>query len=816
MKCCAFPTGKCAAQKTAIIGGVTPLALDEENVGRPTASLLSAGGEDFTNESFLSQHMPYLTYVSDDIMMLKEGDLLATLRLDGVNPMTTQDTDLDALKKAVAAIVAVAGNTFGFYVHRISVPQNLGMEPVKGDSFAAEIDKAWQSHIADLGPKKRSLYLTVVRRPNIAARLPLLRKFATRNYRKDRRVRTQHLNEVMNFFKEALSAAKPVRLTREGGEWLGYLGALNYGRFSPIAEGKGMVSLAAQASNCRATFNGDLVTIRDEVTGQLRYGAVFAMKNYPAITDVTMLDGLDLPVDVVLTNSFTPIPNNIMGERMQRIIRQMKASDDAAVSLRDQLEEAADDLESGRITFGNHHLSVAVYAESQDLLEKAVAQVKRVAQEISAVVVRENMALKATYFAQHPGNFSYRPRATPISSTNFAEFAALHGSVEGRPPEQSPWSENITVFPTVGASGYRFNFHLRGDPKKEPTAGHTLVLGTMGTGKTLTTAFLVAQAQRMKARVFFFDKDNGLEMAIRAMGGAYNQIRAGVPTGLNPLATETDSRGQAWLSDWLSTLMSRKGELNGDQARALQLAIRQNATADRSLQNFQSFEQLFRSLDHNEELQSRIGEWNSGGRFGWVFEDVPEGENDLQIDGDLVGFDMTEILDMDTERTAVLSYIFRQIERVVEDRRPTIILLDEAWKYLDDEYFVQRLDNWAVTMRKLDVILVMLTQLPSQLEKSRIGKTIVETASTQILFPNPKAAAQDYHYLRLNEKEAELLVQPTLGLRTALIRSDEDSVFIDADLSSLGDLLPVLGGGTTGEEFVGEGWRNRKNFWSKK
>nr|WP_254679229.1 hypothetical protein [Celeribacter baekdonensis] len=48
---------------------------------------------------------------------------------------------------------------------------------------------------------------------------------------------------------------------------------------------------------------------------------------------------------------------------------------------------------------------------------------------------------------------------------------------------------------------------------------------------------------------------------------------------------------------------------------------------------------------------------------------------------------MTEILDMTTERMAVLSYIFRQIERVVEDRRPTIIVLDEAWKLLDDPYF---------------------------------------------------------------------------------------------------------------------------------
>jgi type IV secretion system protein VirB4 len=72
----------------------------------------------------------------------------------------------------------------------------------------------------------------------------------------------------------------------------------------PIAEGAAFSSLASQASNCLATFEGDRVTIRDEVTGALRYGAVFAIKTYPSITDVTMLDALDLPIDVVLTNSF--------------------------------------------------------------------------------------------------------------------------------------------------------------------------------------------------------------------------------------------------------------------------------------------------------------------------------------------------------------------------------------------------------------------------------------------------------------------------------------------------------------------------------
>ena len=39
-------------------------------------------------------------------------------------------------------------------------------------------------------------------------------------------------------------------------------------------------------------------------------------------------------------------------------------------------------------------------------------------------------------------------------------------------------------------------------------------------------------------------------------------MRAGRPTGLNPLQTEIDARGQAWLADWLASLLER-----GDRGR---------------------------------------------------------------------------------------------------------------------------------------------------------------------------------------------------------------------------------------------------------
>ncbi len=788
------------------------MAFDGLRYAKLSAALLETSGSALARESYLSEHLPYVSFAKPDVMILREGDLMATLRLEGLAAATTPDGDLDAMKRAVAAVIAQTGNLFGFYVHRIFVPQDLSLRPIRGDSFAAEIDRQWQAHVTSLTCKKPQLYLSILRRPELGARVPLLSAVAKRTWMKDRDVRACELDEVTSFFETALAAAKPVRLNNSTGEWLGYLGALLTGQFAPLAKPQPPLPLAYALGTCRTTFEGNTARIICGTTGQVRYGALFSIKSYPALTDVNLFDSLDLPLDVILTNSFSPIPTNIMGERIQRIIRQMRAADDAAISLREQLLEAADDQEAGRIAFGDHHLSIAVYAPDQASLENAAAEIKRLGQDIMAVIVRENMTLKATYFAQAPGNFAYRARKTPISTINFADFSALHGCVEGRSDTEIPWGSPLTVFPTSGSSGYSFNFHEPGVPEREPTVGHTLMLGRTGSGKTLLSAFLAAQAQRIGARLFFFDKDQGLEMAVRALGGCYNTILAGIPTGLNPLQTETDKRGQAWLTDWLATLLSRGGDLSGEQSRQIQSAVSQNARAGASLQRFGSFQTLFQALDDEGELQARVGEWAPGGRFGWVFDEPGDGDA-LDMDGDVTGFDMTEILDMSTERMAVLSYILRRIERIVEDRRPTVIVLDEAWKLLDDAYFAARLENWLVTMRKMNCVVVMLTQYPSQLRAARVGKIIVETVPTQILFPNDRATPTDYDLLRVNEKEAALLTQPSTGQRIALVRSAGDSVFVDVDLSALGPLLPILGGGRSGAAQVGTDWRATPEFW---
>lgn len=132
---------------------------------------------------------------------------------------------------------------------------------------------------------------------------------------------------------------------------------------------------------------------------------------------------------------------------------------------------------------------------------------------------------------------------------------------------------------------------------------------------------------------------------------------------------------------------------------------------------------------------------------------------------------------------------------------------------LADEMFVKRLHDWLVTMRKRNCVVMMLTQTPGHLDTSPVGQTIAESVATQILFPNARANPEDYKILRLNDREAEFLSSATGGLRLALVRSGADSVFINTDLSGLGGLVTVLGGGKTGDEKAPSGWRTNPDFW---
>jgi type IV secretion system protein VirB4 len=408
----------------------------------------------------------------------------------------------------------------------------------------------------------------------------------------------------------------------------------------------------------------------------------------------------------------------------------------------------------------------------------------------------------------------YRARDMTVSSINFADMAALHAADTGTEKARLPWQTPITVFQTLQGSLHRFSFHEPGDPQAEPTNGHTLVLGKSGGGKTTTVAFLAAQAQRAGGRTIIFDKEAGLKMAVHALGGRYAEIRAGRPTGLNPLATESGERGEAWLLDWLVALLeSRSGPMSPLQSEALKSAIAQNGKARVGLRNFRAFQELFGDVGDGLDLAQRLREWGPDGRYGWVFGEASEPVVDF-ASHDVTAVDLTEILDLGTERTAILGTLFRRIEMLIEEKRPTLILIDEAWKVLDDEYFAKKLAEWLVTARKKNVVVVMMTQFPSQIRGSK-ARSILEALPNQLLFPNGEASSADYDSFRLTDGELDFVLNPIPGLRLLLSRSPRGSTVLNVDLKPLGPLLTALGGGQAGLNAFGVDYAARPKFWKE-
>jgi len=770
----------------------------------------------YTKEKRLAHMLPYVSLVDDHTVRTRVNELFQCVRLGGVNSYTTEDVYLDKVTALFARIIAQLGPEFSYYVHKVSKAITPDLLPVQGDGFAAAVDEAWRLRLGSAGLRDKTLTLTIIHRPPPKSFLGFVNRSAPERFTEETAKRLRRLREAVGVFTSGLAELNPRVLSAASGELVGFLGALNTGRELPLYPAGRYGFLATNVANTRVTFLEDHFELSGGVAGH-RFGKSFTIGEYSEATTCTMFDMLNLPVDMIVTHSFTPINSNLMAGRIKRQKRQMQASQDAAISLLEALDIAHDDLEAKRQSFGEHHMVVTVFCDSLEELQTLGAEIVNAAAAEGVKMIGERMAAKSHFFSQHPGNQPKRVRASAVTNRNFADFAALHRTQLGKGKHQLPWGQEITLFPTPEQSAYRFSYHEQGSPDKEPTSGHTLILGRPGSGKSVLSAFLMTQARRVGARVFVFDYRLGMEMAVRANGGRYASIKAGQATGLNPLWTETDARGIAWLADWLGSLLHRADKpLTPAQTNRIQEVVRQNATAaSPELRNWRDFASLFVSTDDDGDLHQRLLEWTEDGRYGWIFGQRLE--DTFSLEGDVVGFDLTGILDSESEkeRMAVLSYLFRRIEREIEDRRPTIIVIDEAWKALDNPYFAERLSNWLVTARKQNTVAVMMTQYASQLERTRTGKTIIEAVPTQILLPNIRAHASDYAMLNLFEKELDVLLNTGSASRLALIRDDSGSVVVDADLSALGPLLTILGGMEKGEALVGADYRTRPDFWRR-
>ncbi|WP_228244368.1 VirB4 family type IV secretion system protein [Porphyrobacter sp. GA68] len=757
-----------------------PLTSDPRTIARET----SAGA-----------HLPYARHLDPHTVQLRDGRLLQTIRFGGFLFETADSAELNYRTELRDAMLRAVGSPRYALWHHVVRRRAEGALPATfPDDFSHRLDARWRERLLSKQLFVNDLFLTLVRRP-LEGRIGLadrLRRGFARSGSGAAHGETlagerRALDNATEALLAALGAYAPRRLSlyeesgalhSEPAEFLAWL--LN-GTMHPIALPHG--DLGHHLAARRASFGRNAVELAPAGNEPRRFQALVSIKDYPNRTMPGMFDELyRLPFELTVTQSFAFVERARALSSMNLSLRRMRAAEDEAVSLRDELSVAKDEVAAGRAGFGEHHTTIALHAESLEALDTGTAEVTALLADLGITAVREDIALEPAFWAQFPGNFRYIARRGLVSTTNFAGLASLHNFPVGR-ASGNHWGAAVSLLETTAAGPYFFNFHAR-------DLGNFTVIGPSGSGKTVILNFLLAQARRFQPRIVFFDKDRGAELFIRAIGGSYDRLRPGSPAGLNPLQLEDTPANRQFLHEWLGLLA---GGLDAGEAELVADALEANFLSPPPRRRLRHLAELFRGHDRPKagDLYQRLRPWWGSGERAWLFDNA---EDTTDLAAQTVGFDMTALLDDPQLRTPALLYFFHRVEERL-DGSPAIIVVDEGWKALDDPVFVRRIKDWEKTIRKRNGIVGFATQSAQDALDSQIASAIIEQAATQIFTVNSKARAEDYiNGFGLSPHEFELVRTLPDSAHCFLIRHGNDSVVARLDLTGERELLTILSG----------------------
>ena len=744
-------------------------------------------------EAMAGDRLPYRRLVDENVVQLRDGSLMCSLLVPGLSFETADADELNAHTATREVLLRSALDArFVMLHHVIRRRVDLSLEAAFDDPLAAHIDACWRERLAGGALFVNDQFVTLVRRPargkaGWAERLSRMMKQRGDDAAEADPAELRALKSAASAMIASLGAYGARLLgdyespTGTCSEVLELLSALYNGEMRPVRRPADDVDLGRMLPYKRLNFGLDALELRG--AGGSNFAALISLKDYPDSTGTGLTDALlRLPLEMVLTESYAPADRQVARERIDLSIRRLKSADEEAMAERREMQSARDALGVGAVGFGDHHLTVLVRANRLDALDEASAACAAALADAGAFAVREDVNLEPGFWGQFPGNEAYVVRRALISSANMACFGALHGFAMGQ-ASGNHWGDAVTLLQTTSSTPFFFNFH-HGD------LGNFTVIGPSGSGKTVVMNFLAAQAQKFSPRTILFDKDRGAEVFVRGIGGRYSRIAAGHPTGFNPLAMPDNAVNRAFLRAWLGVILAAKGP---EELSTIAGAVDAAYANEPRLRRLSYFRELLAGSRRPEpgDLASRLDAWIGEGEHGWLFDNA---EDKLDLSARTLGFDMTALLETPRLRTPVMMYLFHRIEERL-DGTPTMILIDEGWKALDDEVFAARIRDWLKTLRKRNALVGFATQSARDALDSRIATALVEQTATMVFMPNARARAEDYcEGFGLTHHELDLIRTLPAHSRCFLVRQPDASVVVRLDLGNMPEVLAVLSG----------------------
>lgn len=426
--------------------------------------------------------------------------------------------------------------------------------------------------------------------------------------------------------------------------------------------------------------------------------------------------------------------------------------DTAAIERARDTDLALKELAENHVSFGYYTATITVMDAGLQKAEAMMREVERVVNGMGFNTIAETFNAVEAWLSSLPGH-AYANVRTPILHTlNLAHLIPFSAVWPGQDKDHHLNAPPLMYVHTHGRTPFRLVNHI-GD------VGHQMIIGPTGAGKSVLLTLMALQYRRYQnAQVFVFDKGGSFLAATLGVGGGYYELGTDAShLSFQPLAHIDVETERVWASEWLyGLLVNEKVVLNPETKQEVWnglVALSKVPIAQRTLTGLCA-------LIQNQHLRQALSVYTINGPFGHLLD----ADEEQECTGSWQCYETEELMNTPSVVAPVLSYLFHRLEKNFTGA-PTLLILDEAWLYLDHPLFSAKIRDWLKTLRKFNVSVVFATQSVGDALNAKISSVLLESCPSRILLPNDRALepsiCEAYQRLGLNERQLHILSTAT-------------------------------------------------------
>lgn len=477
-------------------------------------------------------------------------------------------------------------------------------------------------------------------------------------------------------------------------------------------------------------------------------------------------------------------------------VKEIKAFTQDA--FKDELEFYIQELKSERENMIMVSYSVLVEADNLDELDEQSDIIKGLLENQGVIAVKETLNQNPLYFSFFPSRGNLNARKRSLQGRNLAALVTFENDILGLP--KNAWGNcPVTTFKHLSGSPFLFNFH---DSIRVGAAGHTLVIGGTGYGKTTLMQFLMMNLFKYDINIFAMDKSQGMFNFTKYMGAEYHDFTDENKENnfkLNPFSLKNSDENNLFLLSWLCKMGNINASEKSDEIELENLVkdaidkVRRTQNDTENNSKIPTLSEFHSTLNFGNNANAQIHE-----RYNKYLNGFFDNEEDaLNFKKQLAILNMDTILKDSKLASLSALYLFHKIKNISKNQnKGFFIFIDELKDYLREENMRESILESILEIRKIGGVMTMGVQNVDFFKDIPKSDSFISQMTNFIIFPtsNENSLKSMQEHLGLTNSELDFLRKTPKESRQILFKQVvlNQSAVLNVNFARLGSFLRIF------------------------